>query len=234
MKKLIFVLLVILHSSTLYSYTSNNMYFAGIEVGFNYRSGLYDFGNNKEQEMKLPDIITTGLTFGKRIELPLHLRFEIPVQLSYGSIDGQKYKLTIIDGGEEEVVMNTSLYHAGLSPQLQLSIPLLKELAYFIGVGGGAHFIFLREQEEFVSNRNIKISDDPYVENHSGFSFSFSAATGLDIIFNQTFGLAVQYGFRYWYPVNDETHRDLFPLRGIKYKERFFTHTCSLILLISR
>jgi hypothetical protein len=207
-------------------------YFGGVNLTWHDRLATFGLGNDHEQKENRPLLFSAGLRMGKRLILPFHVRLSLPLLFDYGSVNEDTLKnMALSDGTTPDVVLESSFYHIGLSPEIQFVLPTANELKLFLSIGGGIHYVFLQQDEMAGKTRII---DPQYIEDFGGIRWSVCAGLGADLIILQHFGLEFQYLFRYWHPVKGTTDKELFPLGKVEYKERFFSHGFAVSVLINR
>jgi hypothetical protein len=224
-------LLLIAVAIPCFSAQSDNMYFGGVNLIWHDRLAFYDLGNGHEQKENRPLLFSTGLSLGKRFALPFHFRLSLPVLLDYGKVNDDTLNDLSLEGGTSaDVVLKSTFFNIGVSPELQFVLPTVNDLKVYLALGGGINYASLQQDEMFEKTRII---DPTYVEDFSGVRWSICAGIGADLHVSKRFAIGLEYLFRYWYPVKGKTDKELFPL-GVEYKERFFSHGLGISVLINK
>jgi hypothetical protein len=233
LKKIItfYFIALVLGAIPCFAARSDYRYFGGVNLTWHNRLASYELGNGHEQKENRPSLFSTGLSMGKLIALPSNFRLSLPVLLDYGNVnDDTLNNLALDDGTSADVVLKSTFYHIGISPELQFVLPTADELRVYLALGGGIHYVNIQQNELFGKTRII---DPSFTEDYSGIRWSFCAGAGADLHINKRFALEFQYLFRYWYPVKGKTDKELFPL-GVEYKEKFLSHGLGISVLINR
>lgn len=214
-----------------FSAQSDNMYFGGVNLIWHDRLASFDLGNGHEQKENRPLLFSTGFSLGKRFALPFHFRISLPVLFDYGNVnDDTLNDLSLADGTSADVVLKSTFFNLGVSPELQFVLPTVDALKVYLSIGGGIHYVSLQQNEMFEKTRII---DPSYVEDFSGVRWSICAGIGADLHVNKRLAIGFEYLVRYWHPVKGKTDKELFPL-GVEYKERFFSNGLGISVLINR
>ena len=210
-----------------------DLWFAGLRLSNNQRFCSYELSGGKEQKYQKANLYSYGASLGRQFSFLGNLRLRVPFQIEYGSvIEDTADAVPLDDNSVEQLYLSVALFHLGIVPELQVSLPVSSDAEIFFSAGGGVHYVRAREEETIAGNSSVKIND-PYLESSRNFSVSADAGAGFEMKVKDK-RLSIQYGFRFWVPVNYKTRRDLFPYKEISYKEMFFTHSLQVILLVSR
>jgi hypothetical protein len=215
-----------------YSLDANRSYFGMLNLSFHDRSGILDLGNNHQQMSNRPLLKTLGVSLGKNFALPLHFRLALPLVFDYGYVTDASDSMLLTNGVVSNVNLISVFNQIGISPELQYVLPVSGHLNIFLSVGGGIHYANFKQEERLADDNSIRVIDT-YPENYSGVRMSCCAGAGTELILNKRKAIAFRYLFRYWNPVNGESRHDLFPYDAVGYKERFLTHSFSVIYLIN-
>jgi|GEM_PF-2694933 hypothetical protein len=211
-----FIVLIFLLSVELpASQVIDRMFFTGVSISYHDRVGHLSFSDGSEQDIARNEIPSVGLLVGKRFALPWKLRLHVPVNLDYGSAREEPEES--FDG-----VKKSSLFHFGLVPVLQLPLRLNSESAFYLSFGSGLHLV------RFTENT---IDDFMYFQTCS--SVSLTGGAGFEVMTAKNRAVTVQYTLRYGKPVHYKYMKwDLFPYKGLDYKETIFTHSIQFIVMV--
>ncbi|NLG18433.1 MAG: hypothetical protein GX556_13955 [Fibrobacter sp.] len=208
-------------------------WFAGLNLSLNQRLCSYELSGGEIEQYRRKNLFTYGFSLGKRFGLLSNLRLKLPFLINYGRVLEDTVDQVILeDNSVEQLHLHTSLLHLGTVPELQFVFNVSSDAEMFLCAGGGFHYCRANEEETIAGDPNVRIIDS-YLEDSRAFSVSADAGAGVELIIRDK-RLSFQYGFRYWIPVFYETRRDLFPYKAIEYKEKYFTHTIQISLLINR
>jgi hypothetical protein len=215
--------------------SADNHYFAAGVVSWHLRDGSFDFGNSRIEKVELKTLRTQGFVAGKNFALPLQLRLGLPLRLEYGKATADTVMLRL--EGEttpQPLSLNSVFFQVGCEPILQLPYQFSPRGRGCLGIGGGIHYASMSEEEITMDGTRRNVTGDPYLEKGSRATFSVTAGHGFEMAVNPALSLSLAYNFRYWIPVKRKVYRDLFPIAGVPYSERFFTHSISAGLLFAR
>jgi hypothetical protein len=209
--------------------SADNMFFAGLTFSHHGRQAAYTLSDKSVQYLNREPLKTLGISAGKRISLPLHLRLHLPLFIDYGVVNDD----TLDINSDLSYVLKSSFFHVGLAPQLQFPFKVSPDAAFYLSVGGGVHGMKNDELEHKLEDPDVRVTD-PYLQHNFTWSPSFDAGAGFEIIIRKQYAIAFQYSFRYWKPVHYDAVRDLFPSQGMDYKEEFITHSLQILFLAYR
>ena len=213
---------------------TDDYYFAYGVVNWHSRDGIIDFGDGRLQHFERKLLRTQGIGLGKNFALPFGLRVAVPLYGEYGSVrEGTVEGVVLEDGSTPQLLYSSIMYHIGCQPMIQFPLRLSDGVWGFAAIGGGVHYVNLKEEERIDTDRKTRVIDD-YLEKSGRFSASAAAGAGMEFVVSKQFVFSVQYLFRFWKPVQRKTSRDLFPLESMPYSELFFTHGISVGFLFAR
>jgi len=212
----------------------DNSYFSSLSFVRHLRTGMIDFGSGRTESVSPAPMMSVGMSIGRNYRLTENLRLSLPFCLAYGFANEAKIEhLYLDDGSDPPANLNTVLLDIGIQPKLQAPLRL-SEKAWALGIAGaGVHYCMSHEEEWTQDSRHLLV-DDPYLEKGSVVTWSVAAGAGLEWALARGRGVFIEYLFRFWYPVNRKTARDLFPLDKMPYRERFLTHSFSFGYMIPR
>ncbi len=208
------VLIFLLSAKISASQVIDRMFFAGVSISYHDRLGHLTFSDGSEQDIGRSEIPSVGLVAGKRFALPWKIRLHVPLNLDYGSVREEPDES--FDG-----VTKSSLFHLGLIPVLQLPLRLSSESALYLSLGSGFHLVRFTENtgDDFMNTANCS-------------SVSFTGGAGFETMTSKSRAISVQYSLRYGKPVYYKFMKDLFPHKGLDYKETIFTHSIQFMVLV--
>ncbi len=214
----------------------NYKYFFDVNASIHDRFATYDFGNNVEQNENRAVMPAIGVYGGRMFYLPVNFRISLPLHYEIGSADEKTIRdVSLNDGSGNDRIVDTqkgSFFNSfGLSPELQYEFFRKPKVDLFCGAGFGLHYSMLKENEWYNKTR---ILDKPYLETYNTFCVSFCASAGLEFNMNKFIGLRLVYKFRYWNPVNSTVVSDIFPYKGVTYKERFISNQLGIGIMVGR
>lgn len=207
-------------------------YFLDINGSIHDRFAAYDFGNNVEQNENRTTMQTIGVNAGRMFFLPYNLRISLPLHYEIGSaVEKTIRDVSLSDGSIVDTEKGSLFNSFGLSPELQFKFVRKPKADLFCGVGFGLHYSILKENEWYDKTR---ILDKQYLETYNTLCVSFCASAGIELNLNKFVGLRLVYKFRYWNPVNDSMESDIFPYKGVTYKERFLSNQLGIGIMVGR
>jgi len=227
----LFVILTLFAAST-FARNYDYRYFLDVNGSVHDRFATYDFGNNVEQNENRALMPTIGVLGGRMFFLPMNFRISLPLHYEIGSAVEKTIKdVALNDGTNVNTEKSSFLNSFGLSPELQFEFFRKPKVDLFCGAGVGLHYSILKENEW---HNNTKILDEPYLETFNTFCVSFCGSAGLEFNVNKFIGLRFVYKFRYWNPVNGTIKSDIFPYKGVPYKERFISSELGVGIMVGR
>jgi hypothetical protein len=207
-------------------------YFLDVNGGVHDRFATYDFGNNVEQNENRAIMPTFGVNGGRMFYLPLNFRISLPLHFEIGSaVEKTIRDVPLNDGTVVDTKKGSFFSSFGLSPELQFKFFRKPKVDLFCGAGVGFHYSILKENEWY---NNTKILDEPFLETFNTFCASFCASAGIELNVNKFIGLRFLYKFRYWNPVNSTMKSDMFPYKGVTYRERFISNQLGIGIMVGR
>jgi hypothetical protein len=243
MKKTVFFLSLLLAASAgtaRAGATIDELALFGVSFDYSSRSGQYDFGGGRGEEVDKYNLLSSGVLLGKRWKLHRRLRLQASFDVRYGSTSRDTLPpIPLVDenGGTTvaSTLLRTSLFHGGLAAELHYPVSVARDGRWFLIAGAGIHAARVRETELLLDDPSIIVDNDPYVEDdHWALSASVNAGLGFEIIVSPVFGVAFSYSLRYWNPVRYGATRDLFPDHPVDYSERFLSHEFAFVVLARR
>jgi hypothetical protein len=227
----LFVLLALIAAST-FARNYDYKYFLDVNGNIHDRFATYDFGNNVEQNENRATLPTIGVYGGRMFFLPMNFRIALPLHYEIGSAVEKKINGVLLNNGDTVTTEKNSVLNSlGLSPELQFEFYRKPKVDLFCGAGFGLHYSILKENEW---HKNTRILDTPYLETYNTFCISFCASAGLELNVNKFIGLRLVYKFRYWNPVKGTMESDIFPYKGVTYKERFISNQLGIGIMVGR
>ncbi|HMA65248.1 MAG TPA: hypothetical protein VKO63_08620 [Chitinispirillaceae bacterium] len=224
--------LLIIGSTLTFARNYDYKYFLDVNGSIHDRFATYDFGNNVEQNENRATMPTIGINVGRMVYLPLNFRISLPLHYEIGSAVEKTIKdVPLSDGTEKDTEKSSFLNSFGLSPELQYEFFRKPKVDLFCGAGFGLHYSVLKENEWL---NNTRILDKPYLETYNTFCVSVCASAGFEFNLNKFIGLRLVYKFRYWNPVNGTMESDIFPYKGVTYKERFISNQLGIGIMVGR
>ncbi|NLD93876.1 MAG: hypothetical protein GX639_14560 [Fibrobacter sp.] len=228
---LLFVILAVIAVST-FSRSYNYKYVLGVNGSVHDRFATYDLGNDVEQNENRAVMPAVEVYGARMFYLPVNLRISLPLHYEIGSAVEKTIKdVSLNDGTIVDTEKSTLFNSFGVSPELQYEFIKKPKVDLFCGAGFGLHYSVLKENEWY---RKKRILDDPYLETYNTFCVSLCASAGLEFNVNKFIGLRVVYKFRYWNPVNGTIKSDIFPYKGVQYKERFISNQLGFGIMVGR
>jgi hypothetical protein len=232
MKKIQALFLLAVITVSTYARNYDYKYFLDVNGSMHDRFATYDFGNNVEQNENRAMMPTIGVCGGRMLYLPMNLRISLPLHYEIGSAVEKTIKdVPLNDGTSVDTEKGSFLNSFGLSPELQYEFFRKPKVDLFCGAGVGLHYSILKENEWY---NNTKILDEPYLETFNTFCVSFCGSAGVELNLNKFIGLRLVYKFRYWNPVNGTMKSDMFPYKGVNYKERFISNQLGIGIMVGR
>ncbi|MBN1130216.1 MAG: hypothetical protein JXA71_14585 [Chitinispirillaceae bacterium] len=211
----------------------DKLWFIGYPVHFHERRGYLTFDDEHVQELPKGDLFTTGAILGKRFNLLNGFRLQVSGSFDYGkTIDDTLPEIVVGD-----TVLSTQMlivfFCGNLIADLQYPMSVSTDASWYWHAGYGCHFTDIAEFEMVDNNPKLKVIDE-FLEERRMWSGSVHAGLGFEIAFTPMFGFAASYTLRFWHPIHYGMVRDLFPLKPVDYRERFFSHEVEFILLVKR
>lgn len=188
--------------------------FTGASLIYHNRVGYLTFSDGRTDPIGREDMPAFGFLLGKRFAISKIFRLQVPMMVSFGSVSEDSF--ASFDG-----IVKAKLLGFELSPELQLPLKVNAINAFYLSVGSGVHVVNFTEQ-----NR------DDFVNRFTCSSLSIGAGVGYEKVTSRTAAFSIQYFFRFGRPVYYTYLKDLFPYRGLEYKETFLTHSIRFILLV--
>jgi hypothetical protein len=226
------ICLVYFLSDAYASVASHNMFLTGLHLACNQRYGYYDFSGDHQFREKPVPVISPGIDFGKRFHLTKLLFISATFSLNEGftkEIVPYSFVVDDVDGIRCDLYKN--YLQTGISSLLHVQIPFsLKNSELSFAAGGGVYYSRYKEQLREHSGQKLWLYDS-YFLTQSKVTGCLDAGVFCELPFLIKSRLCFSYNFRYWKPVSYTVARDLFPVKSIKYQERFFTQwlgVCSL------
>jgi hypothetical protein len=203
----------------------------GFNLSCNNREGYLHFGDKYgDQSVPRDALWLWGISGDKRFPLTEWLRGQIGVNASFGSSNEDTSEtVSIVDSTIQHMITQNTYVHIAVIPELQLPISVSPDASLFLTLGGGLHFLDIKEQEFLMGFPDIRITD-PDLQDHSIFTISIHGGAGFEFVVNHRIGFVFSYSYRYWVPVNYDIASDLYPLKPINYRERYLTHTFELVI----
>ncbi len=212
----------------------NSASFAGLTADYNERRGTYDLDGGGTQDVNLSDLITYGITGGKRFPLTPWLRLQLAGVLRYGSVVDDTFPAgTVVDSA---AIVRKMLLQGGIIADLQVPLNLsggeLSRSRFYVHAGGGVHLARIWESEVLLDKQSESVTGDPSLESpHVMLSPSIHGGLGWEVQLSRALGLAVSYSLSYGDLVHySSTDFGYFPL-SIPYSERFITHEIDIAFL---
>jgi len=226
----VFAFLMILENAVSARFT-DYPYFAGLNITQNLRKGNYNLSKGFEQSVRRNNMVSAGVLVGKKYSLFSNLRLQVPFMFDYGVVPEDTLKdVFLSNGGTEDLLLNSTFYHVGFTPQIQYCMPVTVKGQFYLSGGGGVHYSKIKEKEHVVDQPKVRIINDNLIEEKT-FCFSADAGAGFEVMLRK-FVWAFQYTFRYWKPVKYKFSKDLFPLYNVDYSEHFFSHNFQILVFI--
>ncbi|MBN2036133.1 MAG: hypothetical protein JW768_05265 [Chitinispirillaceae bacterium] len=211
----------------------DNLWFFGVPLQYHERRGYLEFDENHVQRLGKGAVFTKGAEVGKRFRLPYNFRLQVAADINYGrTIDDTLPPIMVGDSALSTQLMAV-LFYGGVIADLQYPIKVSPDASWYWHAGYGCHLAELGEYETINNNPKLRVNDD-YLEFNRMWSGSIHGGGGFEIAFSQVIGIAFSYSLRYWYPVHYGMVRDLFLMRPVDYKEKFFSHEIDIVLLVKR
>lgn len=214
------------------SVASHNMFLTGLHLACNHRYGYYDFSGNHQSREKLAPVISPGIDFGKRFGFTKLLFISINASLSDGftkELVPYSFKVDDIDGVRCDLYKN--YLQAGISSLLHFQVPVIFGSCDFsIAAGGGVYYSNYKEQLREHDGQKLWLYDIYFIK-RSKITGSLDCGAYFDLPFLNKNALCLSYNFHYWQPVRYTVSRDLFPVKSIQYRERFFTQWIGVSIL---
>jgi len=208
----------------------------GPTIDISERRGLLDFGSGVTEELNRNNLVSYGIVVGKRFIISRKLRVQLSGNFKYGSTPDDTIP-TDSSQQMEATQIKRSLLQAGIIADLQ--IPLYLDLQgpmqphFYVRAGGGLHLAAIAESEAILGAPTQMVTGDPYLEpNHTTISVSIHGGLGYEFLTSPNFGMAFEGLIRYWYPVRYTMTRDIFPMGGVPYSERFISFEFNLLFLV--
>jgi hypothetical protein len=214
----------------------NTAWFIGTSDAYNERRGTYDFGGGNTQQVNCNDLVTWGLTGGKRFALPNSQPLQVAGVVRYGSVVDPGDTLPAGTNLNAPSFIRKYLLQGGLVADLQMPLDLadLRESGsqFYFHAGAGLYLSRIWETEYLLDDPSQTVTGDPAVEPaHVMLSPSIRVGLGWEVALSRSLGLAVSYSLCYGDPVHYDATGDEFPL-GTPYSEQFISHEFDIVLLI--
>jgi hypothetical protein len=209
--------------------------FFGIAGDYHERRGFLDFGSGHIEELARAGFPAVGISFGKRWRLATWARLQLSVTGKYGSVVDDTLPLILLsDNTWQTTLLRMSFFYGGAIADFQVPFRIAPDGQLFLHAGAGAHVANAWETEVLQADASQRISNDPYLEEHTVYSVSVHGGVGFEIAVSERFGIGIAYSLRYWHPISYAMHRDFFPLTSVDYHERFLSHELDIIVLAKR
>jgi hypothetical protein len=229
----IFFSLMIVSGGIEASEVLDKLWFFGFPLRVHERRGFLEFDEDHLQKLARGTIVTRGAEIGKRFRLPHGFRLQVATTINYGrTIDDTLPRIMVGDTALSTQLMAV-LFFGSVIADLHYPIKVSPDASWYWHAGYGCHLAELGEYETINNNPKLRVNDD-YLEYNRMWSGSIHGGGGFEIAFTKLIGIAFSYSLRYWYPVHYGMVRDLFPVRPVDYKERFFSHEIDIVLLVKR
>jgi hypothetical protein len=208
------------------------MFLAGMHLSCNHRYGYYDLSGHLQHREKLAPVISPGIDFGKRFGLAKYLFISTTVSLSDGftkELVPYPFKVNGVDGIRCDLYKN--YLQAGMSSVLNVNVPLeLRNVEFSFAAGGGIYYSRYQEKVREHDGQKQWLYDSYFLK-RSKITGCLDIGAFSELPFINKNILCLSYNFRYWQPVRYSASRDLFPVKSITYRERFFTQWLGINIL---
>ncbi|MCX7727260.1 MAG: hypothetical protein N2053_10485, partial [Chitinispirillaceae bacterium] len=163
-------------SSIIYSESPCDNFFFTSGIGaFHKRIAYIDFGNSKKEAVEHSPIYTLGISIGKNYRMPAGLRLKLPLLIEYGYVKEEEIYLWLEGETEKQAVgLRSVLYNIGILPAIEYPFRLSTATWGFVSIGSGILYSNLKEEEYKISDPQITIVGDDYLEESRGIVFSAS------------------------------------------------------------
>jgi hypothetical protein len=207
-------------------------YLLGPTFIINSRNGYDDF-SDLQKSVRTPrnDLLMYGAFGAKRFPILKFIRLQVGLGFDMGSVTDDTVSATLIGKTAPSLVgVKHTFYHAAISPELQVSLPVSGPALPFFRIGGGLNFVSGREQMSVLNSDTLVDGMVPQTAYKDRFSFDAMTGFGVDVRLMRRLRFCFSYSFHYWQPVNGSIEED-FPLTALNYHEVFFSHCIQIAML---
>ena len=109
-----------------------DLWFAGLRLSNNQRFCSYELSGGKEQKYQKANLYSYGASLGRQFSFLGNLRLRVPFQIEYGSvIEDTADAVPLDDNSVEQLYLSVALFHLGIVPELQVSLPVSSDAEIF-------------------------------------------------------------------------------------------------------